>query len=691
MMKQFWKYLLGPALAAVLICLLPHPAWAQLARKIVVAQGGRLVINGPAPAAGDKTKGLEGLHLEQAQAINSYPYAMTDSEAYRWDIYYNGTVNSGTNNCYSGGMNLQINNSNYGSNGRASANKEGDEIEMQMSSPNNVRQFRRVKVFKDAPVARWLDIFENPGAETTFDITLMSGFCYQVGGTASSTGHPAFDKTDWAIANDFQNNGSNTPALMHVVCDRKSRLRPTVQFQNNTMMVRYRLTLPANSTVILASFESQGKSLADQTKFMNSFRPSRYLKDLPTGVRKCIVNFPGMGGVGVVDLDRNESTDSIMLTNEDPILGSVTNDSFVVETLFGKLTLPAKKIVGMAATPGGGGMRVLLTDGQIVSGKVGDQKLQVTLPTGGTPLQVPLDRVRQWSFRVSEERPAEVEIAGPSIILRTGDQLLFDPKAMPLEFVTRHGRLAINGSDLLEITMDNAGNSVHRATFANGTRLGGFLEPQNLTVPIKLGDKLPISRDMVSKIVFGQEEKLDPSNTRVVLNNDDELAGRVEDVNLKITTDFGVAEFKPRNVKSLKFSATDMDRAVVQLWDGSTLRGRLQQNELTFQILPGPVVKVSTSQVVSLLQSQSQPPDQILKQVDALVARLGAESYKDREDATAELLKLGPGVATVLQKYLKDNDPEVRQRVGLVLEKLRVPAEGPNPAMNNMPGRVFFK
>ena len=49
---------------------------------------------------------------------------------------------------------------------------------------------------------------------------------------------------------------------------------------------------------------------------------------------------------------------------------------------------------------------------------------------------------------------------------------------------------------------------------------------------------------------------------------------------------------------------------------------------------------------------------------------LGAESYLDHEKATEDLGKLGDSVIPVLKKHLKDNDPEVRQRILRVIEKL---------------------
>ena len=79
---------------------------------------------------------------------------------------------------------------------------------------------------------------------------------------------------------------------------------------------------------------------------------------------------------------------------------------------------------------------------------------------------------------------------------------------------------------------------------------------------------------------------------------------------------------------------------------------------------------ISTAQILTVEQSTSLPTDEAVKKAEQMIARLGAESYLDREKATEDLGKLGDSVMPVLKKHLKDNDPEVRQRILRVIEKL---------------------
>jgi HEAT repeat protein len=100
------------------------------------------------------------------------------------------------------------------------------------------------------------------------------------------------------------------------------------------------------------------------------------------------------------------------------------------------------------------------------------------------------------------------------------------------------------------------------------------------------------------------------------------------------------------------------------------LRGQLDIKDMNVQVTPGPALTISTAQMVSIEQSTSLPTDEAIKKAEQLIARLGAESYLDREKATEDLGKLGDSVMPVLKKHLQDKDPEVRQRILRVIEKL---------------------
>jgi hypothetical protein len=623
-----------------------------------------------------------GLHVKRAKAIsftNGY-YILQDGGSYRWDFQYYGNVYSGTNYAYSGGMYCQINGSNFTAPGQSGwTNKAGDEIEMGPISRNGLSISRRIKVYKDRPMARWLEIFENPGnTPVTLSIAMYTCTNYTISQTVTSSGGAAFGEKD--IGFRVRTQGGNSPPTLHIVTSKRAKIRPTVQIQSNQIYVRYSLTVPAHKTAILCHFESQNRDTNAHDKLMKKFPSYQLLKDLPGSVRSLIVNMNAGGGIGGVDLDRSETSDAVMLKSGDPIFGVIKNNTFKIQTLLGQLDLPAERIVGMA----GGrsrNVRFVLLDGQVVSGQIADPVLQLDLDGGGV-LRIPFDKISQWSYRVTASKPNEEKFGGAYIVLRTGDRLRFDPKALEIKLLTRHGLVALEAEQLYELTMDNPGNAVHRAVFLNGSRLGGFVEPETLKLKLDLGKTVTVSRDMIAQMRFAEEELPDSTLTRVVLTNGDELFGALTAGKFKLTTDYGQIEIDPSRVQTMKFRPEDLGRTIVGMWKGSILKGRLGKSQLGFAVTPKTVLNIYAGQFVSINCPLPLPPKAARDEVEKLVAQLGAESYEDRQKATKTLVEMGKNILPILKDHLKTGDPEVRQRIEDVMEQL---GSGVSPNQPNQP------
>jgi hypothetical protein len=668
-LPSFFKVLVLAVLAA--LPLAPFGARVADARIMVAAAG--------EPPAGGKGS----IHIERQTRVN-FTREMRDGGGFRWDIQYYGNVGQGTNYAYSSGVYAQVQGNNISSNGQGWMNGDGDEIEIGPYRIGSLNTYRRVKVYKDQPLARWIDIFENTtGSEQQVRLQVTSNMNYQLTGMTAGGGGATFGAKDWYFTTETQ-GGNNVPSLLHIVCDSRSKLRPQVMVQNNSINVTYVFTVPANGTAAICYFESQNNSMDAHKKTVAGFKPHKLLKDLSSASRKLLLNFAGSGvSLGDVDLERLDDGDQIIQANGDPLRGAVKNEQYVITTFYGKMTLPAKQVVGMVAgvTPDEP-FRAVLTDGQIICGMPADEKLLLDLPTGGT-LSVPLSKVSQWAYRVSNERPMDPSGSTSMMVLRTGDRLGFDPAAAKFSFRTAHGTIPLSGKELLEVSLDNPANAVHKATFINGSTLAGFLEPQKLDIKVKLGPQLSISRDLVSSIRFAPDEKPQPMLSQIILTNGDELWGELADQKLTIETEYNPSvEVKPANIKSLAFSQVNMGRVTAELFNGTVLRGQLTQQELSWQIIPGPTLKLPTCQLGTITRGASQPPAEVKEQVEKLVARLGAESYQDRQKATEELIKLGKSIAPFLQEHLGDSDPEVRQRIEDILEKFGVKANlEPQPPM----------
>lgn len=639
-------------------------------------------------------KDAGSMHIPRTKQVG-FPQVWNDGGNFRWDIQHNLHLGSGTNNAYAqynAPLNIQsINGQGWGGNGTGQGfvNKDGDEIEIgPLPMPNiGLTISRRLKVYKDAPLARWIDIFENTsGQEITVSYQVNIGTCWQIASIKTNSGKGNWTEEDWGFCTELMQQGQqNVPNLLHIVCDKKTKFRPQIQVGGNQALFRYAFRLPAKSVAAICYFESQIKTTDDGVKFMGDFKAAKYFKDLPGSARRLILNFGNLGGVAGVDLERSETADSILLQRGDPMFGKITNANYAIQTLFGDMTLDAKQVVGMATRPGGETV-FALTDGQIISGKCPNTKIELTLASGGN-LSVPLDQIQQWSYQIDKVRPADISLQGAAVVLRTGDQLILDSKALKLDFSTRHGKMQLQGKDIFELTMDNAANGVHRALFLNGSMLGGLLEGEKLTLPVKIGKegKMELPRELIYKFSCGGEVDADPSSPTVALSNGDELYARLTDASLKISSEFGNTDIKAGSIKKMDFSTTHLDRVQVTLFDGTVLKGQLEAKELSFQLTSDTTMKISTAQLVSITQTTSLPTDEAVKKAEQWIARLGAESYLDREKATEELSKLGDSVVPTLRKHLKESDPEVRQRLQRVIEKLGgrpdEPASPPNPMM----------
>jgi len=655
------------SLAALVLAWAAHEAAGQLVQVAVPAPMPPRAA--PAPDAGQAKRGKAGLHLPANKRI-SLPWVVTDGAGYRWDIQQYGSVNQGTNGAYSGGLCLYVGGSRLSFSSQGWTNADGSEIEIGPRAHGNLRVHRRIKVYRDRGLARWVDIFENPSAQAvTVEIRLWSDMITTVRQTVTSSGKNSFTAEDHAFVTAVGINSA--PALMHYVCSPRSKLRPRVTVQSDDINVYYKLTVPARDATVLCYFEAQNRSSAALIKQMKDFKPAGLLRDLSPSLRRRIVNLRVPGGFGGVELDRSNSSDVVRNRHGDPIYGTITNESFRLETLFGPITMPAGDVIGLAA--GGGGdrhFRALLTGGQILAGQMAaDANVVLKLPAGGT-LRVPFAAMEQCAFRVSKQRPEETEFAGPLLVLRTGDRVAFDPAGVALTFRTRHGVVRLAPEQLLTVALDKEGNGVHRATFLNGSQLAGILEPDRLSLTLKLGPKCTVDRNLLLAIRFAEEEQTNSALDTVLLSNGDELFGRIAAKRLTLATRYGEATLEPVNVAAISLSRTHLGRAAVRLWDGSVLRGQFRADTLPFEISPGPTLAIYVGQYVRIDRSQALPPEKVRKQLLQWIGQLGAESYQDREAATKGLVKMGKGVLPMLREHLDASDPEVRQRIQEVIERL---------------------
>jgi len=657
----------------------------HLTRSRIRAQGlfliGAVLMAAAAAPGQSPTKKKSGLHIAAGRRVN-LTTRLNDGAGYTWDLQHYLNVGQGTNYAYSGGVYCQVSGTNVSSNGWAHQNATGDELEIGPWNRGNYEVYRRCKVYRNHGMARWLDIFVNKtNSAQTLPVRIYTCTNSSVSRTTYSTGGGSFGAKDWAFITE---HSSSRPGLLHVVCGPRSKVRPTLRVSGNVIYVNYTVTIPPRGTAVLCYFESQGRTVAELQKRMKEFRASKMLRDLSPAVRKLIINFRSGGFLGDIELDRSGTGDAILLKNGDSIFGAIDNPTFPIKTFYGRFDIAAKDAIGFAAVRGRDDqVHGLLVGGQVVTGALESKALQVSLPTGGK-LQIPFGRIAQCSYRITKSKPEDTPMSDPLILLRTGDRLAFDPAQLKCEFQTRHGRVELSGKDLLEIQLAGENHGVHRAMFLNGSTLAGLLGPEQIALPLKLGPTLKIPRDMLLAVRFAEEGKDDDDLASLSLTNEDELYGRLADKEFVLATDFGQVKISPANVVTMTFGQGDRMRVAVKMWNGTVHRGRIEQSTLRFALQPGPVLNVHVGHIASVTNPHALPPGDIVKRVEQLVARLSAASYKDRQEAEDELKRMGASVIPLLRKHLKSSDPEVRQRVRVILDHLGDKAALDPPAESDM-------
>jgi len=665
MHHPLYRHVWPPAL----LCVILLSCWPTLAQQRpqawalpAGAVGGPVAVTGQPPAE---------LHLPRINPVN-FNYNMTDGKGFMWDIQAYGTVGQGTNNLFSGGVYFQVSGNNVRTrDGRAWANNTRDEIEIGPYPRNGLNCYRRIRVYKDQGLARWLEILENPRpAPVTVPVQLVSNINYGIAQVAGSSGQQGFNDKDWAYLIQTASGNNSVPVLMHILCGPRSKVRPNVRIQGNRVYIQYRLTVPANGAVILCHFQSQANNMEDHQRTLKSFRAHRLLADLPAAARKAIINFSSTAFIEGVDLERLDSSDNVVLRNGDPIRGTITNESYTMDTYIGPLTIPAEKVIGMAATGSDGEiLRALLVDGQVVSGRIaGDAKISITRPNGSV-LRIPFGDIAQWSYRLDKSRPEDPPFSGPIVTLRTGDRLAFEGDTLDARFLTRHGAITLRPEELFAVRLDNPAHGVHRVLFANGTQLAGMLDPEILTAKLRLGPQLSVPRNMIAELQFRQEEQTDRNCDHALLTNGDELYGQLADQQLHLTMSYGTDVIQPKTVEKIVFDLDHSGRLIVTMWDGSVERSVLQKDQLTFALTPETSLNVYVGHFVELVRSNVHPDEETLREIERLVGQLGAESYEDRQAATEALQKMPKGIAPFLAKYLETGDPEVQQRIREILNR----------------------
>jgi hypothetical protein len=545
----------------------------------------------------------KGIHIPAGRKVSG-SWNTADGAGYQWNIYVaGGYVNSGSHSAYSSGMQLQINGSGFSGSSTGKLNKEGNEIEIGPWRRGSVNIYRRIYVDKKIGYCRWIDIFENTSTSAqSLTLRYYNGMGTSTRKTYTTTGGTTTNAKDWGIVTGY--TSSSYSAVAHIFSTKKAKIRPRFQWtrSNSTVYYHHTLKIPPKKTVAICLIEAQRRPFATAQKFLQGFKVERELKKVPSALRNIIINMSGaMLTLGTLELPRNEKHDLIVQRSGGELLGTLLNKQYVIETLYGKLTLPADRVIGLHCPKNAGDrIRLALADGQIVVGKLASGQIKIKLENGNV-MSLDQDKIDTASFKVSPGKPEEILFNKPMIVLRSGQQLFFKPSDVDWTFHSQYGRVKIGPDALREIVLDTPDGGLHRAIFANETVLSGLLVTDKLSVSLNLGPKMSVPRYLIQQFAFPVGDYNGPKLSEVTLKNEDILNGRVVDKTLKIVTDLEEISLKREEIAHITIPEdATLGRIRVKMHSGTVVEGKLSGASIRFEVSPGVTLPIYVGHLVEM-------------------------------------------------------------------------------------------
>ncbi len=388
----------------------------------------------------------------------------------------------------------------------------------------------------------------------------------------------------------------------------------------------------------------------------------------PAEIRRVAQSTP----FGVPYVERQADADRVELTDGQVLSGTIRNGQFTVTTSFGKVTVPAARVVGLVQpTEENSGLHLVLTDGQVLVGQLSEP---LTFETSdGQTREITLSDIRQAGYRTSGDKPVEPAVSEPVLVLADGNRLIWRNEAAMLHFQSLGQTIALPSGSVQRVEVVEGRPNTHRVYFANGSILTGTLGPAKLALKPELVPDLEIDRAMIHLLQWPIGTVDSTGLSVLALPGGDRLYGRLTEATLNVRTEDGMGSQTVAHIRSITHDKEDPSRLAIKLWDHSVIKGVLDPDELSFVVAGGLTVKLESSQIITLTRPVVTPPKDWVSRVEALVKQLGSEVWKEREAAHQRLAKMPREIVPILKKYLDDKDLEIRHRVERIIATLEGP------------------
>jgi hypothetical protein len=601
------------------------------------------------------------------------PYTLPVKGGTPWMIYPGGIFRqNGNMPIYSQGAQLVINgNSANGHNNLAQIDSKTGELIIDSLQSNQINISRRLKVNTDGSL-RVIDVFSSRASgDQQAQVNYRTSFNFMVQ-SSDNVNDPRDKSRSIAWAGMTQ---ANRAAMEWYGGVRGADVRPDINSQQGSNMVsaNFALTIPAGKPVAIVHVHQTAASQDAASDIAEKIDARQVLEDVPAALRRLIVNVKAPATLpGDLELLRGDLLDVVELRNGDRVTGTLAPAVYKLTASFGPIEVQPDKVLGLFNVGQFQPRQLIVTtDGEIFGGTLAMEGVDLTLP-GGQTTTIPLKQISRVGMRQRTTDTDEVALKLPHVVLREGDHIAITPPTAPLTMATRFGPLEFPVASIASVSFQNEESPVHVVRLTDGTTIAGLMTSPSLEVNLVAGGtaKLPVSSLDTLQLVVGEAPAIDPEQTPVLrTTGDDALVGTLSG-ELQLATAFDLLKLDAVGVRAItRVKATSPDFQVTT-WDGAMVSGRLMNDKLTVGLISGMSLDVPTDFMVSYNQPQPQPSATMVEQIKAVVADLNAADWKQRDQAEAQLVRMGAGTTAVLKQLRTSQPAEVQQRIDSVLKQL---------------------
>jgi hypothetical protein len=636
--------------------------------------------------------------------VVNLPYSVQDNKGNQWRVYQGGWLQQqGNMPLYSQGAQLTINGNqpNMNNNQGRMDEKTGELVVENLQAQNGLVVTRRIFIDKDQALVRYVDVIKNTGNQPVqAQVQIQTNFNYGINNSQLVEDPKRKGQTLAWVA---QTGGG--PSVMEIYAGKGAKAAFTINPQGNNNYVQAMInpTIAPGKEVALMHMHAVVASVDAGAQFVKNMRESQILKSVPRELRKILVNFAGgQAFIGDVEILRGDLLDVVELKGGDQYKGTLKETAFPLETFYGKVELPVEQVIGVINV---GRYRprqlIVTTDGQIFGGKLGKDTIDLELSSKQV-IKVPLAQITRVGYRKRTGEPEEWTFEKPLVLMRSGERVGIKLPTEPLAVVTRYGRLAVKPETVAAVLLQTEDSGVHQVMLTDGSKFAGLIDATSFPMTLDNGSagseqKVTFPASTVARMQFNNKQGDDDADERATLTmaNDDVLVGTLGGT-LAVDTAFDTISVNAGEIKALTHPTPGSLDVSVTLWDGTTLSGQLQDQELSCKLVSGLDVKVPVALLQEYQQPSPAPAGQMVDRIKATVKELNADDWKVRDRAEATLVSMGPVAIGVLKDLRAAQPPEAQQRIDSVIKELekqrdaapkgtsgpKPPASGPEPVID---------